>query len=77
MVLTLFGEIIHYIIEKSRHYDVSITRVRHGKDQVPSHLCADTGWQTRTGVAYPMQVIGLLPFMETGKRTQVHKHRQV
>ena len=73
MPLTLFGEIIYYIIEKLHHYDISTTRVHHGKGQ-STFPSVDMDIQTRTTVAYPMQVYGLLPFTDTGKRTRVYEH---
>ena len=34
----------------------------------------DTDMRTQTGVAYPIQMNGLLPFTDTGTRTRVHGH---
>ena len=45
--LTAFdGEIMHYIIEKSRPTGVSTIRVCVGKGMKPSHPCTETGWRT-------------------------------
>ena len=43
MVWTLFGEIIHCINEKLRHYDVSTIRIRDKKGMNPPHPCMETG----------------------------------
>ena len=69
MVWDLFGEIIHFINEKWRHYDLSTIRVREKKGM---DGLTDVDKRTRTGVAYPMQVNGLLPLTDTGTRTRVH-----
>ena len=53
------------------------TTIRGVKGHVPSHPRTDMCCQTRTGVAYPIQANGWLPFTDMGKRTQVHRHRQV
>ena len=37
------------------------------------HELRDADIQMRTGVAYPMLVNGLLPLMDTGKQTRVHR----
>ena len=44
---------------------------------VKGHRYTDTGARTRTGVAYPMQVNGVLPFMDTDIQAQIHGHGQL
>ena len=38
------------------------------------HKLTDADIRTRTDVAYPMQVNGLVLFMDTGTQTRVHRH---
>ena len=78
IILAIFGEILHYIVEKSHQYDVSTIRVCIGKGRAPPvcvHGLMDVDIQT--GVAYPMQAIGLVSIMDTGIQTWVHRYRQL
>ena len=45
MVSALIEGNIHYINEKSRHYDVSTIRVHAENGHAPSHPCTDTDWR--------------------------------
>ena len=78
MVLTLFGENITYINEKSRNFDPCPSL--KGSSTFPSVSASgltDADMRTQTGVAYPIQVNGILPFTDTGIRTWVDGHGQV
>ena len=44
---------------------------------VSAHGMTDADIWTRTGVAYSMQVNGLVPLADTSTRTRVHGHGQV
>ena len=76
MVSALFKGNIHCINKNSCNYDVSTICVRGGKGHAPSHSLrghglTDVDILMRTGVAYNMQVNGLLPFTDTGTLTRM------
>ena len=74
LVFTLFGEIIHCIIEQSHQCDVSTMSVI--KSQVPSirvRIRVD-GRDYTDKDRCSMQVNGLLLFTDTGTQTQVNGH---
>ena len=72
MAWTLFGEIIHHLLHMKNEVIMTFLTSVSVIERVwtlPIHV--------RKRVAYPMQVNGLLPFTNKGKRTRVNRDGQM